>query len=417
MKIALINRNDVYGGAARATLRLHNELLEQGVESVLVADKVHGNVKNIVGKSNISSKISQRTRDYLNEIPLRIGGYKYSSPFSPNFIGINIFKKKQVYHSDIIHLNWINGGFININDLILLKQPIVWTLHDVWPFTGGCHILGKCSKYINGCGKCPQLNSNKNMDISYKLVNKKNNILKNLNITFIAPSKWMAERIKESFLFSEIQGKVQIIPNGIDTKVYKPINSFKAKEELGLDKNKKVILFGAVNATSDRNKGYLLLKDALKFLYETSSNFERENIQLVVFGSDNKVEENMGFKTINIGKINDEKKLTLLYSAAEVMCVPSIQESFGQTALESIACGTPVVSFKTSGLLDIIDHKINGFTAKSYDVREFARGIQWLLREDMDRSKISSLAREKALNKFDIRNTTKQHIHLYEDLL
>lgn len=418
MQITLVNRNDVYGGAARATLRLHEELLKHNIDSLLISDKIQGSPPRSLFKKNLKNKVSQKTRDYINQIPLKVKGYSPKHTFSPNFIGKNIFKMEQIINSDIIHLNWINGGFVNLKHLIGYKKPIVWTLHDVWPFTGGCHLLLNCNNFTTGCGHCPQLESKVYRDISRLTVENKLNIFKELNITFVAPSKWMKDSLEQSEIFINTNNNVEIIPNGLDLEEFKRIDKKMARIELGLPLDKKIILFGAVNATSDPNKGFEMLKESLKVISEKGDS----SLLLAIFGSDDSyvetdITKNVGIKTINIGKVNSNKKLINLYSAADVMCVPSKQESFGQTALESLACGTPVVAYKTTGLLDIVDHKMNGYLADCFNTTDYSNGIQWVLDEVEKNQKINIVSRDKVTTYFDIKETTKKHIQLYKNLI
>jgi len=235
---------------------------------------------------------------------------------------------------------------------------------------------------------------------------------KNLDLTIVTPSSWLCKCAKKSSLFYKT--RVEIIPNGIDLNRFKPIDKNIARDILCLPKDKKLMLFGAAGALNNQNKGFHLLKEALKNI----SYKENKNIELLIFGSSKpRDEENLGFKTNYLGRLNDEMSLALVYSAADVMIVPSMQEAFGQTASESLACGTPVVAFGNTGLLDIVDHKENGYLAKPFNTTDLANGIEWVLEDKVRWKKLSQNARKKVVNEFDITKVTNRYMDLYKDIL
>lgn len=307
---------------------------------------------------------------------------------------------------DVLHLNWVTGGFVNFKDLLRVEKPIVVTLHDSSMFTGICHVIGECENYKFECGKCPKLDSESPNDKSNWNYLLKKKYYKNLNMTFVSPSTWMAEKAKGSSLLKD--KRVIIIPNGLDTQIFYPIDKSVAKRQLGLNPGKKYLVFGAVT-NDDKNKGFDLLVKALETLKDVA------DIELITFG------EGKGAELYNIhihefGFVADEHRLALIYSAADVSIVPSRQESFGQTASEALACGTPVVAFETSGLVDIIDHKINGYLAKPFDSGDMADGIRWCLTHNSC-GKLSLNAREKVISTFDINIVSKKYRALFESLV
>ena len=308
------------------------------------------------------------------------------------------------FESDIVHLNWVIGGFVNFKDLQDLKKPIVVTLHDCITFTGICHVIDSCEHYKNECGNCPKIGSGQYNDLSHRDHLHKQKFYKDLNMTFVAPSKWMAEKARQSSLLKHRD--ILVIPNGINSKVFYPVEKAEARKQLKLDEKKRYLLFGAVTL-KDENKGFDLLIEALKHFSE------KENVELLTFG------EGAAFKTelpTNcFDYISDDNYLALIYSAADVMIVPSKQESFGQTASEALACGTPVVAFGATGLLDIIDHKKNGYLAEPYNVVDLAEGISWCLKNNADKN-LSVNGRNKVLNEFDVNKVSQQYKHLFETL-
>jgi glycosyltransferase involved in cell wall biosynthesis len=230
-------------------------------------------------------------------------------------------------------------------------------------------------------------------------------------MTIVSPSTWLANEAKRSSLFHNY--RIEVIPHGTDLNVFKPIEKFLAKEIYGLSRDRRYVLFGAMGGTNDLRKGYQYLEPALKRL-ALMPGFE--DLGLLVFGANEPtVVPEIGFPIHYVGRLHDDVSLAVLYSAADVTVTPSMQEAFGMTASESMACGTPVVAFGASGPLDVIDHKINGYLATPYDVEDFANGISWVL--DKIRSKsLAYESRKKCEDKFELERVAKKYASLYEEL-
>lgn len=185
-----------------------------------------------------------------------------------------------------------------------------------------------------------------------------------------------------------------------------------ARQLWNVPQTKKLILFGAIAPTSDVNKGFKELKDALHRI-------QTNNVELVVFGSSRpRNEPEFGFKTHYLGHLHDDVSLATLYSAVDVMVVPSLQEAFGQTASESFSCGTPVVAFDGTGLSDIVDHRVNGYLARPFDTADLANGIDWILNRNEDQYRqLCQNAREKVLREFDSNVVARRYIELYKEVI
>jgi glycosyltransferase involved in cell wall biosynthesis len=420
LKILHLTLSDSDGGAARAAYRIHKGLCSKNIDSRMLAlyKKTNDNTvfeayemnrkSNFLKRYNIVSKIANK----INKIYLKMMMAKYPNREELNFYA---FGKSQVgdslkiIESDILHLHWINS-FVNFNEKHLKEKPVVWTLHDCNPFTGLCHSFVECENYKTQCGYCPILKSSDSKDISTINFFKKQKRYNRLNLHIVCPSNWMAEKVRESVLLANFE--VSIIHHGLNTSVFSPVEKKKAKEVLKLSVNKKVVLYGAINAKFDKIKGYRFLDKALIRLKEK---YGKDDIQIVIFGAAEG--ENMSdFETIYLGRIYDDRFLSVIYSSADVMVVPSVQESFGQTASEALACGTPVTAFATSGLLDIVDHKSNGYLARPFESEDLAIGISWCL-ENNTNEKLSINAREKVLNNFTIDLMTEKYLSLYKSIL
>jgi glycosyltransferase involved in cell wall biosynthesis len=221
-----------------------------------------------------------------------------------------------------------------------------------------------------------------------------------------APSRWIAETARKSPLFAERD--IRIIPWCLNLETFKPVSKPQARELLGLPMDRKVVLFGAMSATSDPNKGYDLLLEAL-------GRMQSKDVTLAVFGASH--DPNAGrlpFPTQFLGRLHDDVSLRLAYSAADVMAVPSRQESFGQSASEAMSCGTPVVAFGATGLLDVVGHQTSGYLAQPYDPADFAKGLDWVLASD---ARLSDNARREAEERFAPANTTALYRKAFEDAI
>jgi len=280
----------------------------------------------------------------------------------------------------------------------------------MWPLTGGCHYSFDCLGLMKTCGSCPQLHSTKKRDISFNLLARKVAFFqKARGITLLGVSNWISSVARESTVAAK--AAVMTLPNAIDTNLFFPEHKSEARIKLGLGSSAKIILFGAAAATTDVRKGFSELCRALKSLPAYS------DYHLVVFGAD-KLEglPEIGMPVYFLGHVSDDSVLRSIYSAADVMVIPSRQETFGLTAAEAMACGTPVVCFGITGLLDIVDHKLNGFAAKPYDSSDLAAGICWVL-ENSAEIDFAVEARNKILSSFSYEVVADTCLSIYNEMV
>jgi len=399
-----------------SAFRLHKSLIAIKCNSQIITGSKSISDKDLIQPKTIKDKFSAVT-GILRELFYRNLFYKQCTTYFSLNLGPELFQKrwlKKIYKikTEIIHLHWIGNGFIPLDGLIKFNKPIVWTMHDLWTITGGCHVIGACKKFETQCGSCPQIQSNKDYDLTTTIFNKKRKIYQKINLTVVVPSTWMESVAKKSPLLENI--KIKVIPNATDISIFKPLNKNFARIALNLPTNKKIIAFGAITGISDNNKGFDLLTEAIRKVTSL-----RDDILLLIFGGDNVSDEDniFGCEATHIGRLSDNQTLALVYSAADVVAVPSRQESFSMVSSESIACGTPVVAFDATGPRDIIDHKENGYLAESYDSSDFATGILWILEDGQRWKSLSDRARSKAVDFFSCEVVGKQHNDLYDEIL
>lgn len=419
MKVLLVSTSDIQGGAARAAFRVNQALNKINVNSRMLVQSKAGDGINV--KSVAETKMQKglaKIRPYYDILPLKLYKNRQKVPFSVAGTGINIYDNKYVREADLINFHWINGGFLsikNIKKIGYLNKPTVWTLHDMWPFTGGCHYSGCCTKYKENCGQCPILNSRKHKDLTRRIWEKKNKFYKNLNLTIVTCSTWLAQCAKDSSLFKDL--KIEVIPNSVDIDVYKPIKKEIARDILNLPQNKYLLLFGAMSATSDKRKGFDYLNRALNKIKATYPEL-KDKIELTIFGASYSEDiEILSFKTHFLGKLNDEHSLALSYSAADIFVTPSLEDNLPNTIMESLSCGTPVVGFKTGGIPDMIEHKQNGYLAEYKSVDDLAQGIYWMLEDKKRLIDMGQNARQKVLDNYTYDIVGNKYLKLYKELL
>jgi len=416
MKVLHINASDISGGAARAVHRIHTGLLAQGVDSQMLVQKKESNEDEVVTPyiSKIGKKYSN-LRPYCNSVIQKLQDTKNPVLHSANILPSGLHRKINKSDAEIAHLHWVNREMISISELAKIKKPIVWTLHDMWAFMGAEHYddLNNPERYIECYTKDNRPEDYSGLDIDRWVWERKNKYWKNVDFNFAAPSNWLANCLEKSKLFRGQKAKV--IPNTLDTNIFKPTNKSIAREKLGLPKDKKIVLYGAIGGDADPLKGYQKLIEARKYL---KKNYEISNLLFVVFGGTKKKEKKeLGVTTKYLGRINNDKKLALIYSSADVMVVPSFLEAFGQTVSEAMACGTPVTAFDATGPKDIVDHKKNGYLAEAYNPEDLASGISWVLEDEERLKSLSENARDKALDTYALDKVAQQYIEYYKEIL
>ena len=404
MKIVIVNTLDNQGGAARSAYRLHKSLLYKGIESYLLVQFKTIDDNTILGPETKIQKVIAKLRSTLDTIPLLLHKTKSKTHFSSAWVPFSgIANKINNLSPDIVHLHWIGGGMIKIEDLKKIKAPIVWSLHDMWAFTDGYHndpaFDTNQTSLKDEYKVLPQKCIYKRKISTYKRLN---------NLTIVGLSKW----IYTCSLNSKLLGSKphENIPNPINIKTFSPFEKTKSRELFNLPQDKKLVLFGAVAATCDPNKGFKKLVEAIEY-------FNHPNVEFLVLGSSKPTNPpKLKYKTHYLGSLYDDVSLRLIYSASDVMIVPSFIENLSNAIMESLACGTPVVAFNTGGNSDLIDHLKNGFLAKPFHSKDLANGLSWILTNE-NYEELCINARNKVVNEFDDNIISERYLELYKRIL
>lgn len=423
INVLFVNERDCGGGAARAAYSILKSVRDMGVSCRMFVQRktLHDNdiipISAFVPNNKFWKILDYIALKFKNKIQhVRWRPYKYTQDksYKSDMRGRNLFGALKKSDYDVLHLHWINNRFIKLSDLPKDK-PIVWTLHDSWPFCGVCHYFFDCSGYKKQCGSCPELGSIKSDDLSHQCWLQKAKAYKGKNLHIVAPSRWLAECAKQSSLFSNVD--VRVIPNSINTNIFRPYRddeSGKLPEKIKEKRfEKPIVLYGAVNAATDKIKGFSNLLSALQILKRQG----KDHFELLVFGAnEGDLSIDVGADVTFLGFVGNTDELVALYNLADVMVVPSLTENLSCVIMESLACGTPVVAFNIGGNSDMVEHKKNGYLAKEKEDADLADGIIWCI-ENNNSAKLSENARQKVLDNFTPDIVGKRYVELYKELI
>lgn len=394
MKVSLVGYTDGFG-AGRAAHRLMRALRRNGVDAhMLVVEKVTDD-PHVVPVLGRWAQIIGGAYIRLDALPTTLRHRSRPRNWTTGWLPFpGMARAIRRAKPDVVHLHW-TGFALTPGQIAKLGVPIVWTLHDMAPFTGGCHYDGGCGRYTDGCGACPLLGSTRPGDITHRTLMRKQRAWRDVPMTIVTPSRWLADCARSSLAFRD--KRVEVIANPLDLDVFKPRDRGWCRDLLGLPQDKKVILFGAVAATADPRKGFDLLCEALRRVAGTPAG---RDAVAVVFGAQEPAEPpDLGLPVRYLGRITDDVALAALYAAADVTVVPSRQENLANAVVESLACGTPVAAFHIGGMPDLIDHGTNGYLARAFEADDLAAGIADLL--ECDTSVIFRSARASAEGEID----------------
>ena len=387
------------GGAARAARRINDALKAVGVDSSILF--IEGSVPEECIIKNKADLIMHKVHRRLNEREVR--GCPRPWLYSTDSYGFDVSRLPEVKNADVIHLHWISEGMISMRGLkrlAKLGKPIVWTLHDMRPLTGGCHYSEECHRYEDKCGACHVLESSAENDLSTRTQLRTMEAVKDLDITVVGCSRWMCECAEKSKTLGSFP--CLAMPHPVDSKNFDIMDRAECRRILDLPEDKKLILFGSEGADTDIRKGFDKLRAALKTL-------PADEYMCIVFGNESRISSETGLEVKCLGYVRDDAKLKMIYNAADVFVSPSIYEALGLTAMEALCCGTPVAAFEIGGLKDTVIHGTNGYLAKPFDTDDLAEGIKRLAASD-----IREVCRESMLTRFSCEKVGGFYKELYE---
>lgn len=339
--------------------------------------------------------------------------------FDPSCFGYDANARIRSFDPDIIHLHWVAASCLSLRLLGKLKTPVVWTLHDVWPLTAGCHANLDCDEWVRGCQNCPQVGRPRMAGVERLLPSLTSSIFKARQRWYrsiadlypIAPSRWLGDMARKSPLLAG--RNISVIPNCIDTQIFSPSDTHKARRALHIPDGSRVIAFGATDI-SIPYKGVDLLYKALHILKA----FCTGQIHLLVFGASSLDEsiKNL-FPSTQLGILKERHHVARAMQCADLFVCPSRQDNFPNVLLESLACGVPAVGFRIGGIPELIRHKISGYVAEPFDCEELAYGVRWILQSQERYTKLASACRSIAESEYSMPIISKQYSQLYSAVI
>lgn len=417
MKILLINTSDRIGGAAIAASRLLECLRNNGVKVQMLVRNKESQEPRVIQLRKSWWHVWQFVWERI--VIWSANRFKKYNLFAVDIAntGSDITQLPEFKQASVIHLHWVNQGMLSLGDIKRILQsgkPVVWTMHDMWPFTAICHYSSDCSNYQSHCHSCPLLYRGWRWDLSYRTFKKKQKVWSTAPIAFVGCSQWLAKQALTAALTQGEGNLVTNIPNPINTNLFKPLNKRACRVRRGLPLDKKLLLFGSMKVT-DKRKGIDYLVEACRLLAaQHSATIEQWGV--VVFGQ--AVEQYASlfpFPLYALEYIHHESDLADLYNAVDLFVTPSLQDNLPNTIMEAMACGTPCVGFQVGGIPEMIDHLHNGYVAQYKSTIDLSNGISWVL-EEADYKLLSESARRKVLDHYSEECVGKQYIELYNSI-
>lgn len=417
MRVLIVNTSERTGGAAVASNRLMDALNNNGVKAkMLVMDKETDNI-TVVG---IKGKFGKRLhflwerwciychlhfrREHLFEVDIANAGS-------------DITQLPEFKEADVIHLAWINQGFLSlkgIRKILKSGKPVVWTMHDLWPATGICHYSRGCMAFKGHCHNCRLLPGGGSAnDLSTKLFRRKLKLYKGSGIHFVTCSKWLGDQAKQSALLTGLH--LEAIPNPIDSKVFKPKGKREARLRATLPEDKRIILFVSQRVTDER-KGMAYFVEAMEKLVATHPEMKDNTAVAILGGHSDELVERLPLAAYSLGYVSGEREIIDIYNSADVYVLPSLEDNLPNTIMEAMSCGVPCVGFRVGGIPEMIDHQRNGYVAKYQDSADLAEGIHWVL-DEADKEGLQKACVQKVMANYSQRTVAMKYIELYNQAL
>jgi glycosyltransferase involved in cell wall biosynthesis len=426
-KITLINTYEKGGGAALACKRLTQALSAYPQDEQL-------QVRSLVGHSRQASatwqgwagSFWQRQQLWANFIAERLLFWPHEPnraqrfSFSPGRFGVRLHKHPWLQDTDLIHLHWINFGLLSVEGIAALGQlqkPIVWTLHDMWAFTGGCHYSGACTNYQQACGHCPSIRRPAADDLSHSVWASKKLHWEQLPLHIVTCSEWLAQAARQSSILRNVP--IHSIPNPIDTDLFRPaIQPESLRQKHAIPDDAFVLLFGAANI-QDPRKGFDYLIQALQIAAQEQPAM-LEKMILLTFGKQTEALPLLPVPVRHLGLLDGAAAVAEVYGMADAFVLPSLEDNLPNTLMEALACGTPAAAFAVGGIPEMIQDGHNGRLATPAKAPALYQALCWLYETSQDPNQKKQLrhnARQHALQYYAQPVVARQYQRLYEGLL
>jgi len=406
MRVLIISGEDLAGGGHRAAFRLHQALRGIGVESFMAVRRKHSTDPHVHQMTSSELGWPPVGRGYMDLLPSVLCRRK-DEPISLGLQSANLERLVDRFKPDVVNLHWVNGGIAGIRAIGALQVPVVWTLHDMWTFTGGCHYSGDCNQYCESCALCPKIKPIVGArSITRWVLSRKRNAWNRNRLHAIAPSAWMRDLALTSSLFAK--ASVIHIRNCVDSTVFNCEGREKSRQELGLAASNKGVLFSSAN---QERKGALIIPDVMRLLRSSAPNTDWRFI--FMGGMPPGLE--MGKDVIVLPRTTDEARVASYYAAADVYALPSLEENLPNTVSESLCCGTPVAAFPTGGIVEMVENGLNGQLSSDRTSTAMSVAIQKAVTLFDSRQRYTIAAAASCT--YSPRNTALRHQILFKQLL
>lgn len=410
LRVLHVSGGDLAGGAARAALRIHAALRRQGVDSRFLSARGEPGPD----RPQPLSPLAQFSNRVKLAASARMASWQ-RTPSNPVMRSLNCFGSglgRWIHRSDadIVHLHWIGDEALSVAEIAALRQPVCWTMHDMWPFCGAEHYddLQHPGRYRTGYEAATRASNASGPDLDAWAWRRKRRAWANRRLHLVGPSQWIADCAAASQLM--VHQPRRVIPNCLDTDCFAPQPAAVARAAWGLRPDRRYVLFGAQSGTGDPRKGFPLLLEALGLLARDPR--IAADTELLVFGPASEGLAAIGLPVRHVGQVADERRLAQLYAAADVFAAPSMQDNLPNTVVESLACGTPCVAFAVGGLPELLTHRATGWLARPFDTGDFCAGLKFLLE-----NRLRERCRSDALARHGMDFVATQYLALYREML
>jgi glycosyltransferase involved in cell wall biosynthesis len=410
MKILNIVTGDE-GGGGKAAYRLTLGLRQLGCDtSLYLASKFHPDSATVVFRP--PTGLTSRLQRWLRRSRQRARLLRYGKDVDPSW-GIDHRCQRgtaplsQMPAADVINIHTIANFMDYAAFFKAVRVPVAWTLHVMAPFTGGCNYASGCRRFEDSCGCCPFLASNSERDLSHAIWREKRAAYEYASrVHLVSPSRWLATEVSRSSLLGHLP--VTVIPNGIDTDTYAPRDRRFAREVLGLPQDASVLLFCTQHSLKYKVKGFTYLVEALVGMTAI------KNLHLLTLGADSFPD--LPIPHTHLGHVFNDNLLSLIYSAADLFVIPSLQDNLPNVVIESFACGTPVVGFDVGGIPDMVRPGVTGELVTPGDANGLRAAIGNLLQDGNRRAGLSANCRRIAVDEYSLATQAEAYLNLYRSL-